>query len=236
MIEEVTKDGNAVMHLRKQQISWTKERMAKVVQWVQKLIPRALNRIKGERVKRYVSQQKKKIHKGDFTVISQNCIGGVLYHDLEMKFLSPTINLFMRAPDFIKFVQNLEYYLCHELIMAWGEEYPIGYLDDVVLFFQHYTTCSEAKEKWEERKRRVCWDKIIVLCTDMEGFTEKEFNEWKTIKYPKLLFTTQDFQDDGIVSYPEYSRDGSVPDLIHRREYYKDGKLVAALNALLVQK
>lgn len=27
-------------------------------------------------------------------IISSNCIGGIIYHDLQLPFLSPTINLF----------------------------------------------------------------------------------------------------------------------------------------------
>ena len=41
--------------------------------------------------KKYRSELKNK----DFTIFSCNCTGGVLYHDLGMKFLSPTINLYM---------------------------------------------------------------------------------------------------------------------------------------------
>ena len=47
----------------------------------------------------------------DVSIISMNCTGGILYHDLGLKFLSPTINLFFRAEDFIKFCENLDYYL-----------------------------------------------------------------------------------------------------------------------------
>jgi uncharacterized protein (DUF1919 family) len=143
--------------------------------------------------------------------------------------------LFVSGSDFVKMVLNLEYYLQQELRMSWGEEYPIGYLDDVTIFFQHYTTCSEAKEKWEKRLKRIHWDKIIIFCTDMEGFTEDDFSEWKKITFPKLLFTAHEYKDSSVVYYPEYSADGKVPNLIPKREYYKGGKLVSALNALLKQ-
>ena len=39
----------------------------------------------------------------DFTIISHNCVGGVIYHDLGLKFNTPTINLFFMAKDFIKY-------------------------------------------------------------------------------------------------------------------------------------
>jgi uncharacterized protein (DUF1919 family) len=30
----------------------------------------------------------------EVTIFSSNCIGGVIYHDLGLRFMSPTINLF----------------------------------------------------------------------------------------------------------------------------------------------
>ena len=46
----------------------------------------------------------------DFTIIAQNCIGGVIYSDLGLQFLSPTINMFIEDENFVKLVENLEYY------------------------------------------------------------------------------------------------------------------------------
>ena len=71
---------------------------------------------------------KKQLKTHDFTVISQNCIGGVFYHDMGLKFLSPTIDLYIPEPDFIKFISNLEYYINTDLEISDGENYPIGLL------------------------------------------------------------------------------------------------------------
>ena len=38
---------------------------------------------------------RKRIHKRSFTLISQNCVGGVIYHMLDMPFKTPTINLYI---------------------------------------------------------------------------------------------------------------------------------------------
>ena len=42
------------------------------------------------------------------TLLCPNCLGGILCHDLGIKFYSPTINLMMTQTDFVKFVLNLE--------------------------------------------------------------------------------------------------------------------------------
>ena len=44
----------------------------------------------------------------DFTIISNNCIGGCVYHDFHAEFLSPTINLYIPFPDFITFLKNIK--------------------------------------------------------------------------------------------------------------------------------
>ena len=36
----------------------------------------------------------------NFTIIARDCVGGILYHQLGERFLSPTINLFFTPEDF----------------------------------------------------------------------------------------------------------------------------------------
>ena len=38
----------------------------------------------------------------DFTLIARDCIGGILYHQLGLKFLTPTINLFLTPKSVLK--------------------------------------------------------------------------------------------------------------------------------------
>lgn len=91
--------------------------------------------------RRLNKKNRKRIRNKDISIISMNCTGGILLHDLGLKFLSPTVNLFMRAEDFIKFCENLEYYLsidkfveCHDKFIIEDRTYPIGYLDDLTIF------------------------------------------------------------------------------------------------------
>ena len=43
----------------------------------------------------------------DFTIISNNCYGGLKYENLNLPFNSPTIGLYFYAPEFLKFIKNL---------------------------------------------------------------------------------------------------------------------------------
>lgn len=51
----------------------------------------------------------------DISIISMNCVGGCVYHDYGLRFMSPTINLSFSASDFVKFCENIEGYLAEEL-------------------------------------------------------------------------------------------------------------------------
>ena len=98
----------------------------------------------------------------------------------------------------------------------------------------HYNTCQEAESAWERRKKRIKQDKIIVLCTDMEEFTDEVYVRWKQIPYPKVLFTAKRkyANKDGTVFFPEYENDGKVSDLIPERKFYRDGILMDTVNHL----
>ena len=81
---------------------------------------------------------KKQLDLSDVTIFSQNCIGGVMYHDCGAKFLSPTINLYMLPSDFMRFVQNYEKYFAESPQIKDGEKYPIGvFSDGLQINFMH---------------------------------------------------------------------------------------------------
>lgn len=166
---------------------------------------------------------KKKLDLSDVSIISMNCVGGILYHDCESRFLTPTIDLYFSASDFIKFVNNLDLYLAETPRVVMGSSFPIGVLGDIKLYFMHYDTPEEALAKWEERKKRINKDKIFVVMEDHNGFSKGDFEEFKKIKYPKFLFTNkQEYKCEDSVYMPMYKDLDELPDIIPgRRMYYK---------------
>lgn len=174
---------------------------------------------------------KKKLDISDVSVISMNCIGGVLYHDCNQRFLSPTVNLYFLPSDFIKFVNNLEHYLSLTPEIGMGDSYPVGKLDDIKVFFMHYTSCEEALDKWEKRKIRIDFDKIFVIMVERDGFSEQDFENFKRIKYPKLLFTkTKEYECDSSFYMSRYSKLAQLPDIIPGRHMYDKMRLVNEIN------
>lgn len=112
----------------------------------------------------------------DVTIISDNCMAGILYKEFNVDFKSPTIGMFFCGGDFYKFCLNMEYYLSLTpeilTVSKWVGEcnYPIGRLGDLELHFLHYSSFKEAVEKWERRKVRVNLknNNIIYLLTDRD--------------------------------------------------------------------
>lgn len=58
---------------------------------------------------RWCRIQREKLRNFSPTIISNNCCAGFIYHDLGLKFNSPTINLTVK--NFPLFIQYLEHYL-----------------------------------------------------------------------------------------------------------------------------
>ena len=134
----------------------------------------------------------------DVSILSMNCIGGVLAHDLGIRFNSPTVNLYMRAEDFIRFCENLPYYLsiekmvpCTDPELVGERNYPVAYLGDLVLFLVHYASVEEADRKWQERKTRLRMDNLVILATDRDGMTEELKDRFEKLTYRKIMFTKQ---------------------------------------------
>ena len=125
------------------------------------------------------------------TIISNNCVAGVIYHDLGLRFNSPTINLYFKAEDFLRFADNLERYLSLEVEKVDSPlPYPVGRIGDVMLFFMHYKSFDEAKAKWEERSKRVDFHNLFFIMTEREGCTQSIAKKFDRLNYDhKVLLT-----------------------------------------------
>lgn len=154
----------------------------------------------------------------DTTILSSNCNGGVLSHDLGLQFCSPTVNMYFNAEDFIKFCENLEHYLsidkfveCIDPAIVQGCAYPVAWLDDLLLYLVHYTTTAEAQEKWNERKKRINWNNIVILDTDRDGMTEELKDRFEKLPYRKVMFVHEPDERHASAFYIKgYEDDGCV--------------------------
>lgn len=148
-------------------------------------------------------------HDNKPTIISQNCLGGVLYKDFGVQFLSPTIDLGIYGEDFLKFVENLHYYLSitPEPLSEKGHSpfsdkfiYPLVTIDDITLHCGHYDSCAEAIECWERRKLRVNYDRIYVLANSWDMMSDPVLIERLCQSpYNTVCFTFEHYDFDGCI-------------------------------------
>lgn len=176
------------------------------------IISKALYKIKSAIALKHRKDKKIKF-KNQFTIISCNCIAGLLYHDYGLEFLSPTINLYIESPDFVKFVNNLREYLSYNLIEIPNAKYPIGLLHDIKVHFLHYTSFEEAKTKWDIRKKRINYDNIFVIMSDRDKYTDSLLDEFNKIPYKKVLFTHKKINNENAVFVKKDKKKLMVDDL-----------------------
>ena len=141
--------------------------------------------------KKHIKTLKKRLVNENVTIISPNCTGGVMYHDLGLQFRSPTVNLYFEAEDYIKFCENLKYYLDIELCEFVSDditEYPIGKLGDLTVYFVHYKTFDEAKQKWDERKKRIDFNNLLILGSDRDGMNNELISRFDKLNFAKVMF------------------------------------------------
>ena len=139
----------------------------------------------------YKELKKRKLRNYNPTIISSNCNGGIIYHDLNLPFNSPTINLSMDTDDFIKLVSNMKYYLGQEIVEIEDKNYqfPCGMLDDIKIRFNHYDTFEEAVYKWNERKKRINWDNIYIMGIDGDKASYSSLKKFDKLPYKnKVIF------------------------------------------------
>ncbi len=134
------------------------------------------------------------------SIISSNCIGTFIYYDMKLQFPSPTINLSFNMNDYVRFLENLQWYLDQPLLPCEDArfDYPCGMIGDVEVCLNHYTTFAEAKEKWDTRKQRIDWDNLFVVGIDGDNCTYETLQRFDALPYPnKVIFTHK--------PYPEFT-------------------------------
>lgn len=132
---------------------------------------------------RFAIKLRKRLKNENFSILCSNCIGGTIYNRLGKQFLSPTINLWFYQKDFLKFIQNIHYYLSLELrFIDSNRNYPVGMLDDICIYFLHYNSEEEAKTSWNRRKERINFDNLFIIMYDRDGIDEEDFKSFSRLK------------------------------------------------------
>lgn len=170
----------------------------------------------------------------DFTIISNNCWGGTVYEAYNLPKQSPTVGMFFMAKDYIEFLSDLNGYISGKLTFIKPEQsrwkdmpqvsgdkrfgaYPIGVLsngkDTIEIFFLHYRSEKEAKDKWERRIQRINWNKLLVKFNDQNGCTEENMEDFCSLPFShKVFFTCKEWniQNEIIVKIRQPNKFDSI--------------------------
>lgn len=152
-----------------------------------------------------------------------------MYHDLDLRFTSPTINLFFDEEDYFELLSHLEHYLqsVPTEITLEGIDYPVGVLRrgsrQITVHFMHYRSFENARVKWVERAKRADLDNLYIVfehptpCEDddpwLHRFLSLPFEH-------KLMFTDcrkLRHSYDHVVHMPVYERTFSPGEIIKRK-------------------
>ena len=134
----------------------------------------------------------KRLKNKKVTILSANCIGGAMYHDAMIQFLSPTINL--TIPDFLRFVENLDYYIESDLVYL-NNDKTTRHFDcilgnNLLIKFYHSHSVEECLYKWKERINRIT-KYIFVVATDEFIITKQDKERFDKLPYPKVCFVSR---------------------------------------------
>lgn len=173
------------------------------------------------RIERY--RNRKRLKNRSFSLVTNNCIGGIISHDMHLRFLSPTVNLSFANDGFLLFCRHLVYYLSipvEEVVSDKG--YPVGVLKgeygDIFLYFMHYDSFLEAKQKWEERALRVDMENLFIIM-EAQKCEESILHQFDELDFPNKVILT-----DG--HHPEIHSSFPVEDGFYDKDYF-NGKILS---------
>lgn len=134
----------------------------------------------------------KRLTNHDFTLLTPNCMGGLIYHRLGERFNSPTIDISMPTHDFMMMINDLDYYMAQDVYETdcSGFGFPIGVIrgdeshEDIKVNFVHYKSFENARKKWNQRKTRIIKDNLYVIVCDL--------NDIYAVENEKVGFITDD--------------------------------------------
>ena len=147
--------------------------------------------------------------------------------------------IFYLISTYIKFIKNLRYYLSLDLIETESElPFPVGKLDDIKIFFMHYNSFDEARQKWNDRKKRVDYENLFIMMTEREGCDKSILKEFDALEYKsKVVLTHIEYPDIKCAHYlkgfEKESEMGIITDLkptFWQRRYIDDFDYVSFLN------
>ena len=185
-----------------------------------------------------------------FTIISDDCWGGVFYRYLNLPYLTPTVGLWIKPADYIKYIENFDHGHQEPLIFqTTAKDYPVATLSGAEINFMHYKSQAEAQQKYTRRLLRVQNNRqFFKIDFGKPGYTIDDIRRWNKLKlknsvafYPSTMELPEEVHNGIAVS--DWSPNGALMFDITRKyfdlfQWIQSGRLEKSLlytvfNALL---
>lgn len=152
--------------------------------------------------RRYLRSKLQYLQFRDFSILSNNCWGGIVYDDIGIQYGSPFVNMFMYADCYLKMLENLDHHLSVDLEFTNASSYqdqppayPVGMLRDAEIHFIHYKTKEEAVESWNRRKSRINPDRLMLVLSERDGCSQTHIERFDALPHgKKVLFATRPYK------------------------------------------
>ena len=167
--------------------------------------------IRKQIIKYTCNSRQKKLKNKNFTIISNNCWGGMVYESFNLPKQSPTVGLFFMADEYIKFLKAFPDILNEEIVFIDPMEskyvdflkqdsrfgqYPIALIGGgIEIEFLHYHSKEEVLEKWKRRCERMDLDHLIVKMNDQNLCSEEHIKEFSELPFKnKVFFSSKPYE------------------------------------------
>lgn len=171
--------------------------------------------IRKQIIKYTCNSRQKKLKNKNFTIISNNCWGGMVYESFNLPKQSPTVGLFFMADEYIKFLQAFPDILNEEIEFIDPMEskyvdflkqdnkygsYPIGLIGGIEIEFLHYHSKEEVVEKWKRRCERMNFDHLIIKMNDQNLCNEEHIKKFSELPFKnKVFFSSKSYEIPGTI-------------------------------------
>lgn len=161
-----------------------------------------------------------KLKRSNVSILSNYCLGGMIYKMLGLKVASPTINMYCAGKGYLKFLEKYEYYLNCEMKELWQENYIDGTLspesfflkgilgNKIVWNFNHSICAKETIAQWNKHKERFNFENVAVIMIIQSDEDAFRFEKLKIEK--KLGVYYKELGLEHIVYVPEWKNNPEI--------------------------
>jgi uncharacterized protein (DUF1919 family) len=177
-----------------------------------------------------------------FSIISDDCWGGQLYRQLGLQYTTPTIGLWIEPREYLNFLENIRNTNAPMLeFIKTDKDYPVARTLDATLYFLHYRSEEEVKDKFAKRFNRINWNRVLVKVDfGKPGYTVQDIEKWNKLHIANSIAfysATTELPGSGVfngVLISDWVIDGAAMFNITRKHFdvfnwVKNGKISSGL-------